>query len=65
LLTGEIDVVVIIRGLGGLLAGALLHEAAINDVRIIEASSDFVHPWWLNRYLSAQCDIESYCCLPR
>ena len=63
-LTDEIEVVVIGGGFSGLLAGARLREAGIDDFRIIEAGGDFGGTWYWNRYPGAQCDIESYCYLP-
>src|SRR5262245_14619401 len=59
-----VDVVVIGGGFGGLLAGARLRAAGVEQVRIIEAGGDFGGTWYWNRYPGAQCDIESYCYLP-
>ncbi|HWE98251.1 MAG TPA: NAD(P)/FAD-dependent oxidoreductase [Caulobacteraceae bacterium] len=63
-LTDEIEVAVIGGGFSGLLAGARLREAGLDDFRIIEAGGDFGGTWYWNRYPGAQCDIESYCYLP-
>jgi cation diffusion facilitator CzcD-associated flavoprotein CzcO len=63
-LTDEIEVVVIGGGFGGLLAGARLREAGVQDVRIIEKGGDFGGTWYWNRYPGAACDIESYVYLP-
>src|SRR5437868_6081341 len=63
-LTDSIDVAVIGGGFGGLLAGARLREAGIDDVRIIEKGGDFGGTWYWNRYPGAACDIESYVYLP-
>lgn len=63
-LTDLIDVVIIGGGFGGLLAGAYLRKAGIDDIRIIEKGGDFGGTWYWNRYPGAQCDIESYCYLP-
>jgi cyclohexanone monooxygenase len=60
----DIEVVVIGGGFSGLLAGARLREAGVDDFRIIEAGADFGGTWYWNRYPGAQCDIESYCYLP-
>jgi cyclohexanone monooxygenase len=60
----EIEVAVIGGGFSGLLAGARLREAGVEDFRIIEAGGDFGGTWYWNRYPGAQCDIESYCYLP-
>lgn len=63
-LADEKDVVVIGGGFGGLLAGAKLREAGIEDVRIIEKGGEFGGTWYWNRYPGAACDIESYVYLP-
>jgi cyclohexanone monooxygenase len=63
-ITDEVEVAIIGGGFSGLLAGARLSEAGVDDVRIIEAGGDFGGTWYWNRYPGAQCDIESYCYLP-
>ena len=63
-LTDEVEVVVIGGGFGGLLAGARLREAGIEDVRLLEKGGDFGGTWYWNRYPGAQCDVESYIYLP-
>jgi cyclohexanone monooxygenase len=60
----EVEVVIIGGGFGGLLAGARLREAGINDLRIIETGGDFGGTWYWNRYPGAMCDVESYIYLP-
>jgi cyclohexanone monooxygenase len=60
----ELEIAVIGGGFSGLLAGARLREANLDDFRIIEAGADFGGTWYWNRYPGAQCDIESYCYLP-
>ena len=60
----DIEVVVIGGGFSGLLAGARLREAGVDDFRIVETGGDFGGTWYWNRYPGAQCDIESYCYLP-
>jgi cyclohexanone monooxygenase len=60
----DLEVAVIGGGFSGLLAGARLREAGLDDFRIIEAGADFGGTWYWNRYPGAQCDIESYCYLP-
>ena len=56
--------VVIGGGFGGLLAGARLREAGVDDMRIIEKGGDFGGTWYWNRYPGAMCDVESYIYLP-
>ena len=63
-LTDAVDVVVIGGGFGGLLAGARLRQAGIEDIRIIEKGGDFGGTWYWNRYPGAMCDVESYIYLP-
>ncbi len=60
----EVDVAVIGGGFGGLLAGARLKQAGVDDVRIIEKGGDFGGTWYWNRYPGAMCDVESYIYLP-
>ncbi len=63
-LTDEVEVVIIGGGFGGLLAGARLREAGVNDIRVIEKGGDFGGTWYWNRYPGAMCDVESYIYLP-
>jgi cation diffusion facilitator CzcD-associated flavoprotein CzcO len=51
-------------GFAGLIAGARLKQAGIEDVRIIEKGGGFGGTWYWNRYPGAQCDVESYVYLP-
>src|SRR5258706_2327197 len=60
----EVEVVVIGGGFGGLLAGARLREAGVEDLRIIERGGDFGGTWDWNRYPGAMCDVASYIYLP-
>ena len=63
-LTDETDVVVIGGGFGGLLAGARLRQAGVEDIRLIEKGGEVGGTWYWNRYPGAACDIESYVYLP-
>ena len=63
-LTDEVEVVVIGGGFGGLLAGARLRQAGIQDIRMIDPAGDFGGTWYWNRYPGIACDIESYSYLP-
>jgi cyclohexanone monooxygenase len=63
-LTDEVEVLVIGGGFGGLLAGARLRQAGIEDIRVIDPASDFGGTWYWNRYPGIACDIESYTYLP-
>jgi cation diffusion facilitator CzcD-associated flavoprotein CzcO len=60
----DITVAVVGGGFAGLITGARLTEAGIDDFRIIEKGGDFGGTWYWNRYPGAQCDVESYVYLP-
>jgi len=45
-LDDEVEVVVIGGGFGGLLVGARLREAGVDDLRIIEKAGEFVGTWY-------------------
>ena len=60
----DIDVAVLGGGFAGLLAGAHLKKAGVEDVHIIEMGGDFGGVWYWNRYPGIQCDNESYCYVP-
>ena len=60
----DTEVAIIGGGFGGLLAGARLREAGVEDLRIIEKGGDFGGTWYWNRYPGAMCDIESYIYFP-
>ena len=60
----DVTVALIGGGFAGLVTGARLKEAGIDDVRIIEKGGDFGGTWYWNRYPGAQCDVESYIYLP-
>ncbi len=63
-LTDTVEVAIIGGGFGGLLAGARLRQAGIDDLRVIEKGGDFGGTWYWNRYPGAACDVESYIYLP-
>ncbi|BBZ50138.1 NAD(P)/FAD-dependent oxidoreductase [Mycobacterium heidelbergense] len=63
-ISADIDVAVLGGGFGGLLCGAYLKKAGVEDVRIIELGGDFGGVWYWNRYPGIQCDNESYCYVP-
>ncbi len=63
-LSDEVDVVLIGGGFGGLLAGARLRQAGVENIRVIEKGGDFGGTWYWNRYPGIACDIESYIYLP-
>ena len=63
-MTDDVRVAIIGGGFAGLITGARLTEAGIDDFRIIEKGGDFGGTWYWNRYPGAQCDVESYVYLP-
>ncbi|MGI9344633.1 MAG: flavin-containing monooxygenase [Gammaproteobacteria bacterium] len=63
-LSDEVEVAIIGGGFGGLLAGAKLRKAGIENLRIIEKGGDFGGTWYWNRYPGAACDIESFIYMP-
>ncbi|MDA1073135.1 MAG: NAD(P)/FAD-dependent oxidoreductase [Proteobacteria bacterium] len=63
-LRDEVDVLIIGGGFGGLITGARLREAGVQNLRIIEKGGDFGGTWYWNRYPGAACDTESYIYLP-
>jgi cyclohexanone monooxygenase len=63
-LADRVTVAVIGGGLAGLLIGARLKEAGVEDIRIVDKGGDFGGTWYWNRYPGAQCDVESYIYLP-
>ena len=60
----DIDVVVLGGGFAGLLAGAYLKKAGVEDVRVIEMAGDFGGVWYWNRFPGIQCDNDAYCYIP-
>jgi cation diffusion facilitator CzcD-associated flavoprotein CzcO len=60
----DVTVAVIGGGFAGLIAGAKLRQAGIDDFRIIEKGGGLGGTWYWNRYPGAQCDVESYVYLP-
>ena len=63
-LVDQVTVAIVGGGFAGLMTGARLSQAGIEDFRIIEKGGDFGGTWYWNRYPGAQCDVESYVYLP-
>jgi cyclohexanone monooxygenase len=63
-LTDEVTFAFVGGGFAGLVAGAKLKQAGIDDVRIIEKAGDFGGTWYWNRYPGAQCDTAAFIYLP-
>ena len=62
--TDHRTVVFIGGGFAGLINGARLKEAGVDDVRIIDKGGDFGGAWYWNRFPGAQCDTASFIYLP-
>lgn len=60
----DVDVVVIGGGFAGLVTGARLKEAGVDDVWIIDKAGDVGGVWYWNRYPGAQCDTAAMIYLP-
>jgi len=63
-LSDRVEAVVLGGGFGGLLTGARLRQAGVEQIRVIEEGGDFGGTWYWNRYPGIHCDIESYVYLP-
>jgi cyclohexanone monooxygenase len=62
--TDHVTVALIGGGFAGLVTGARLKEAGVDDVRIVEKAGDFGGTWYWNRYPGAQCDTASFVYMP-
>jgi len=60
----DVTVLIVGGGFAGLISGARLRQAGVEDIRIVEKGGDFGGTWYWNRYPGAQCDVESYVYLP-
>jgi cyclohexanone monooxygenase len=60
----DIEVAVLGGGIAGLLTGAYLKKAGVDDVHVIEMAGDFGGVWYWNRFPGIQCDNDAYCYIP-
>jgi len=60
----EVEFAIIGGGFGGLMMGARLREAGVEQIRVVDSAGDFGGTWYWNRYPGAMCDVESYVYLP-
>lgn len=60
----EVTVAVIGAGFSGLVTGARLKQAGIDDVRLIDKAGDVGGVWYWNRYPGAMCDTAAMIYLP-
>jgi len=63
-INADLEVVVLGGGIAGLLAGAYLKKAGVDEVHIIEMAGDFGGVWYWNRFPGIQCDNDAYCYIP-
>jgi cyclohexanone monooxygenase len=62
--TDDVTVAFIGGGFAGLVTGARLKEAGVDDVRLIDKGGDFGGTWYWNRYPGAQCDTAAFVYMP-
>ncbi|MFM2182771.1 MAG: hypothetical protein RJB61_1065 [Actinomycetota bacterium] len=60
----DVTVAIIGGGFAGLVTGARLREAGVDDIRIIEGGGDVGGAWYWNRYPGAMCDTAAMVYLP-
>jgi cation diffusion facilitator CzcD-associated flavoprotein CzcO len=60
----DVTVAIIGGGFGGLVTGAHLKLAGVDDVRIVEGGGDVGGAWYWNRYPGAMCDTAAMIYLP-
>ena len=60
----HVTVLLLGGGFAGMITGARLKEAGIDDVRVIDKAGDFGGTWYWNRYPGAQCDTASFVYMP-
>jgi cation diffusion facilitator CzcD-associated flavoprotein CzcO len=60
----HVTVALIGAGFAGLVTGARLKEAGVDDVRIVEKGGGFGGTWYWNRYPGAQCDTAAMIYMP-
>jgi cation diffusion facilitator CzcD-associated flavoprotein CzcO len=63
-LSDEVTVAVIGAGFSGLVTGARLKQAGIDDIRLIDGAGDVGGAWYWNRYPGAMCDTAAMVYLP-
>ncbi|MEV0622065.1 NAD(P)/FAD-dependent oxidoreductase [Nonomuraea sp. NPDC050404] len=60
----RVEALVVGGGFGGLLTGAKLRDAGVEDIRMLDEAGDFGGTWYWNRYPGIHCDIEASIYLP-
>ncbi|MBG0565515.1 flavin-containing monooxygenase [Actinoplanes aureus] len=60
----RVEAVVIGGGFGGLVTGARLRQAGVQELRMIDEAGDFGGTWYWNRYPGLHCDVEATVYMP-
>ncbi|HUE09176.1 MAG TPA: NAD(P)/FAD-dependent oxidoreductase [Acidimicrobiales bacterium] len=60
----EVDVLIVGGGIAGVLAGANLRKAGIEQIRIVDKAGGVGGTWYWNQYPGVMCDVESYMYIP-
>lgn len=60
----RVEAVVIGGGFGGLVTGARLRQAGVEELRMIDEGGDFGGTWYWNRYPGLHCDVEATVYMP-
>ena len=60
----DVDVVVVGAGFSGLVTGARLRQAGVDDIVLIDKAGDVGGVWYWNRYPGAMCDTAAMVYLP-
>jgi cyclohexanone monooxygenase len=63
-ISDEVNVILAGGGFAGVQRGANLRNAGVEKVRIVERGGHFRGIWYGHRCSGAQCDVESFICLP-
>ncbi|MFA5886007.1 MAG: NAD(P)/FAD-dependent oxidoreductase [Acidimicrobiia bacterium] len=60
----EVEVAIIGAGIAGIILGAKLREAGVQNVRLIDTAGGVGGTWYWNRYPGLFCDVEAYIYMP-
>ena len=60
----EVTVLIVGAGFAGLVTGARLRQAGVDDIRLIDKAGDVGGVWYWNRYPGAMCDTAAMVYLP-
>ena len=63
-ITRDVEVMVIGAGFAGLSAAAMLREAGVDDLLVLDGAGDVGGVWYWNRYPGAMCDTAAMIYLP-